>query len=723
MRPLVHTGLGSLLAAGALYAQPIAPVEAAEEGPAAVTAAYAEEAPNVDGTLDEALWQRIEPITEFRQRNPAEGEDPTEYTELRIAFDEDAIYFGLRLFDREPEKIRANVFERGGRIDKDDRVLIALDTYHDRRNAYIFEVSARGTQDDALLTDEQNVNWNWDCVYYTETTITAEGWNLEVKIPFNQLRFPRSEALEMGVAVMRTINRKNENVTWPFISRDYREGLLAVSQYATLTGLRNLERGRHLEIKPHVIMGGQKLNANGHAESDFVRDAGIDAKYGITSNLTLDLTLNTDFAQVEADNVQVNLTRFNLFFPEKREFFLERAGLFSFGTPGHVETFFSRRIGVTNEILGGARLTGQVGPLSLGVLDSQTKKQDGVSGDNFAVARVRADVLPRTTVGAIFTNRENPDVYNRTLGADLSTRFWGNSELTAWLAHVWDSHDRVVQDFAGSATLDLRRDFFGLSLGYLNVGNDFDPGMGFVRRRDMIRYDGTVTYRPLIGDGTGFVRRLQLSTGGEYISGQDLTKQSTEVQGHAVVLFRARDHIGVRAARSFERLDDPFPIRTNTVIPMDDYAWNQGALFGGTDQSRRLWLTAEIAGGGFFHGDRTNVHGAVGFRFSKHFKAEGQLSYNRISLPVANGDFDATTVGINLEAATSRKLFARALLQYDNFSKDFQANVRIDWIHTPGSDLFLVFNTSYLFDDRVSFREDALNDRVGVAKLTYRVTL
>ena len=723
MRRFVVFGLGLWLGAGAVYAQPSAPDDEIRAKRAAAVAVYTEEAPKVDGVLDEALWQGIEPITEFKQRDPAEGEDATEFTELRIAFDEEAIYFGLMLFDKEPEKIRANIFERGGRIDKDDRIIIALDTYHDRRNAYIFEVSARGTQDDALLTDEQDINWNWDCVYYTETTITDQGWNLEVKIPFNQLRFPKGQDLEMGVAVMRTINRKNEHAIWPFIPRDYQMGVFQVSQYASLTGLRDLKRGRHLEIKPYLITGGQKLNQDGEPESDVVRDAGLDVKYGITSNLTLDLTLNTDFAQVEADNVQINLTRFNLFFPEKREFFLERAGLFSFGTPGRVETFFSRRIGIDNDILAGARVTGQTGPLSLGLLNIQTKKQDGVPGDNFAVARARADVLPRTTIGGIFTNRENPDEYNRALGADLAMRFWGNSELTAWLTHVWDFDDRVVTDFAGSANLDLRRDLYNLSLGYLNVGENFNPGMGFVRRRDMIRYDADATVRPLIGDGTGAIRRLLFSAGGNYISGQALDKQSTHVQAHAVVLFRARDHLGVQVARSFERLDDPFFIRPETVIPMDDYTWNQAVLFGGTDQSRRLWVSAELSNGGFFNGDRTNVSGGVGFRFSKHFKAEGQVNYNRIALPVDNGNFDATTVGVNLQAATSRKLFARALIQYDNFSKDFQANIRIDWIHTPGSDLFLVFNTSYTFDDHVNFREAALNDRVGVAKLTYLVTL
>ncbi len=680
------------------------------------------EAPKIDGVLDDPIWQRLDPITDFRQREPVEGAEATERTEVRIAYDADHLYFGFIMHDREPAKVRANVFDRGGRIDKDDRVIIALDTYHDRRNAYIFEINPLGTQDDALLTDEQSTNWNWDCVYYSEGRVTERGWELEVAIPFSQIRFAKVEPLNMGVAIMRTINRKNETAIWPYISPDFRMGIFQVSQYAALTGLHGMKRGRHLEIKPYLLTGAQTRDVGPNREADIVRDVGVDVKYGVTSNLTLDLTLNTDFAQVEADNAQINLTRFNLFFPEKREFFLERAGLFTFGNAGETEVFFSRRIGITNDILAGARLTGQAGPVSLGLLNIQTKQEEGVAGSNHGVARVRADVHPRATVGGLFANLEGPDAFNRALGVDGTVRLLGSSRIDAWFANVWDT-DKAASDAAGSLDALLRNDRYSLEFGYTNVGTNFQPAIGFVRRLDMIRYRSEVGFRPLVGDGSGFVRRLSFFVEGEYIEGQDHEKQSTEIEGSAFVFFRARDHAGIEVGRAFERLEAPFLIRPDVEIVPGDYTFDTITFFGSFDQSRRLYASLEVEAGSFFDGTRTGLSGQLGFRFSKHLKMEGLLNHNIIALPFDNGDFSATVAGLTVQVATSRKLFANALVQYDNFSKALQANVRVNWIHTPGSDLFLVFNTGYVFQDRLSFRESALRNRAGVAKVTYLITL
>jgi len=362
--------------------------------------------PTVDGVLNEDFWNRVPPISGFLQRDPVDGAPASERTEVRVAFDPDGLYFGFVFHDRRPDLIRRNILHRGGRIDKDDRVIIAIDTYHDRRNAYIFEVGALGTQDDALISDESMTldDWNWDGVFESETRITEEGWVLEVAIPFTTIRFADVPEPTMGIAFMRSIRRKNETVTWPHIGQEYRSGISQVSRYATLTGLIGLRKARHVEIKPYAIAGAQS------SEGDAVtgkRDAGLDVKYALTSNLTLDLTLNTDFAQVEADNVQINLTRFDLFFPEKREFFLERAGLFQFGAPRETELFFSRRVGLESDILGGGRLTGQVGAVSMGAMSLRTEPRDGGEGGAWnSVARLRADPMPRTTVGGIETSRD-----------------------------------------------------------------------------------------------------------------------------------------------------------------------------------------------------------------------------------------------------------------------------------------------------------------------------
>lgn len=697
-----------------------------------VEAVFATEAPKIDGNLDDPIWAQITPVGDFVQRLPNPGVAPTERSEMRIAYDEDNLYFGFRFYDKEPEKIRANIFDRGGRIDKDDNIWIMLDTYFDKRNAYLFEVNPLGTQDDAILTDEDLSisDFNWDGIFHSEGTIDELGWTMEIAIPFRTIRFSKDDAPKMGIAILRRINRKNEQAIWPYISLDHSAGIMQVSQYATLSGLKNLRRGRNIEVKPYLITGAQGLREDptSDIESEFVRDLGVDLKYGISSNLTLDLTVNTDFAQVEADNVQINLDRFSLFFPEKREFFLERAGLFNFGDSRQTETFFSRKIGIDNDILAGARLTGQAGPFSIGVLDIQTRKDDelGLDASNNAVARVRATPLRRTTVGGIFTNLEQGSTSNRAAGLDGQVRFWGNSDVSAWFTNVWDSAPNA-SDAAGSAQINLRpSDLYRFSAYYRNVGENFDPKLGFVGRRDLIEYRTIGQYRPRFGRGTTLVQQLSLTGLGSVINGQDGRKQSSEIFADARVSFVKRDNVSISFERTFERLDNAFSIREDATISAGDYNANRVFLSANTDRSRRTWISTRASFGQFFGGDRTNLNATLGYRYSKHFKFEVGANHNIIDLPIANGNFDATTASLVLQAAKNRKLFANALIQYDNFSKDVQANIRINWIHTPGSDLFVVFNTSYnLADDEDRFdpRSALLNNQLGVAKVTYLIQL
>ena len=408
------------------------PIVAQANGPEArATATPVPRPPTIDGVLDEPFWATIEPVTDFRQRDPVDGAPASEPTEVRIGYDANALYFGFVFHDSEPALIRRSILHRGGRIDKDDRVIVALDTYHDRRNAYIFEVGALGTQDDALISDESMTldDWNWDGVFTSETRVTEDGWVLELEIPFTTIRFPDTDEPTMGIAFMRSIRRKNESVLWPHIGQEYRSGISQVSRYATLEGLRGLRRGRYAEVKPFAIAGTQRMA--GDASFEGQTDVGVDVKYALTSNLTFDLTWNTDFAQVESDNVQINLTRFDLFYPEKREFFLERAGLFQFGTPRQTEVFFSRRVGLQGDIAGGGRLTGQAGPLSIGALALRTR---GYSDDAVAlpaawnsVVRLRTDLRPRTTLGGIITSLDHENGWDRSAGVDFSSRFWSSS--------------------------------------------------------------------------------------------------------------------------------------------------------------------------------------------------------------------------------------------------------------------------------------------------------
>lgn len=699
-------------------------------------AAFTPTAPNIDGLLDDDVWKRIEPITLFTQIWPDDGSPATEASEARIAYDRDFLYFAFMFYDDNPELIRAKNLERGGRNDRDDHAYIGLDTYLDGRNAYLFEMNALGTQDDAYVTDEHITidSFSWDAVFRSETTITEDGWTLEVAIPFRQLRFPEGDEVEFGLLLSRMINRKNERVMWPAIGMEHGGSfgaLAAASQYGRLTGIKNIRRGNNIEFKPYLISGTQEVRpdlSSEQTESEFTYDIGADLKYGISSNLTLDLTVNTDFAQVEADNVQLNLSRFSLFFPEKREFFLERSGLFDHGNNRSTQTFFSRRIGLRDQILAGARVTGQAGRFSVGALNIETGEEMsdflGSRSANNTVARIRTDLFPGATVGTIFTNLEDDRGKNRALGFDGRYRFWGSSLFSGWYTNVWDT-DPAFEDDAGHLSLNLRNDLYGGGASFTSVGENYRPALGFVRRRDMRQYEADVFYNPPVEwDNAPFVRRMYFNSAYSYTEGQDGEIQSTEFYGQTRFDFNRRDRIQLLYSRQFERLENSFFIRPDAEITPGDYTFNRFRLRGETDSSRRAYITAQYGFGEFFNGMRDDVFFQAGFRQSRHLQLEASVNYSNIDLNIENGEFDATTVSMSVLGALSRKLFAKGLFQYDNFSRDLQANVRIDWIHTPGSDLFLVFNTSYhltgdnedVFDPR---RDLIMNRRAAIVKLTY----
>ncbi|MGM0586876.1 MAG: DUF5916 domain-containing protein [Bacteroidota bacterium] len=698
-----------------------------------------EVAPTIDGHLDDPTWDNIPAISGFIQTWPDDGARATEPSEVRIAYDREHLYFAFRFYDQNPDLIRAQNLERGGRNDRDDHAYIALDTYLDGRNAYLFEMNALGTQDDALITDESITvdSFSWNAVFRSETVIDDKGWTLEVAIPFRELRFPEGEQLEFGLMLSRMINRKNERVMWPPIGMEFGgsfAALAAVSQYGKLTGIKNVRRGKNIEIKPYLIGGAQQLRDDLQTEalnSELSYDFGGDLKYSISSNLTLDLTVNTDFAQVEADNVQLNLTRFNLFFPEKREFFLERSGLFEHGNAQSTQTFFSRRIGLTDQILAGTRIVGQGDRLSYGLMNIETGDEMdqlfGTQSANNTVARFRSKLFNRATAGAIFTNVQESDSYNRALGLDAQYRFGGSSHFTSWITQVWDS-DSTHSDRAGHVSFRLQNDRYGAGVNYTSVGPHYRPALGFVRRLDFRQYSGDLLYSPTVElAALPKIQRFQFTGEFDYITGQDGQKQSSEFESEAKVEFDERDYIAIGYTQQFERLFNPFDIRPDqTTIPVDDYTFNRFGIYGGTDSSRRLYGTALLMTGSFFDGNKTDIEASLGFRQSRHLQWEGSINHSFVDLPVPNGNFEATTWSLSLLSALNRKLFAKSLIQYDNFSRTLRANIRLNWIHTPGSDLFLVYNTShYLAEDHEQIfdpqRDIIMQNQVAILKLTYLI--
>ena len=670
----------------------------------------------VDGLLDEPVWATIKPITEFVQRLPLDGGQPTEKSEMRVAFNNNFIYFGFTFFDSEPEKVRATILNRGGWIHRDDKLEIALDTYHDRRNAYLFEMNPLGTQDDALITDENRPGldeWAWDGVYISEGKVTDFGWVLEVAIPWTTLRFPNKDELTMGLAIKRYINRKNESVIWPHIGLEYSSDIYQVSQYANLKGLKNIKRGKDIKVKPFAIGGTQNQITDEKTVNDNIGNGGFDIYYGLKSNLTLNLTYNTDFAQVEADNAQINLTRFNLFYPEKREFFLTRSKLFAFGNSRQTEVFFSRKIGLNQDVVGGARLFGQIGKTSIGALNIHTRADGDLPATHYNAIRLRKDVRDRTTVGAIITDVSSKGVRNSVYGIDGQMRFWGNSSVSAWYSQV-DDTSLVGPSAASMIKLDLRNDRYFLTTGQHRVDEDFRPGLGFVQRQDMIGTGVIAGFTPRVGDGDELIRQWRFTIYARDVQNNAGIHETGVLNGGIEAILETRDKIGLKVIQNKEKLTAGFTLGNGVEIQKGNYRDRKISFSARTNQSRGVWGNFALSKGDYFGGNKTSMSGSIGKQFSNHFTLYGSANQNIVSMP-SQEEFTANIYGITAEVALNRKWFGKALIQYDNFSEQLQLYCRINWIHTPGSDLFIVLNQRY----DMAGSKSSLVQGTQVVKLTY----
>jgi len=670
----------------------------------------------VDGLLDEPVWATIKPITEFVQRLPLDGGEPTEKSEMRILYDNNNLYFGFTFFDSDPEKVRATILNRGGWIHRDDKLEIALDTYHDRRNAYLFEMNPLGTQDDALITDENRPGldeWAWDGVYISEGKVTDFGWVLEVAIPWTTLRFPNKDELTMGLAIKRYINRKNESVIWPHIGLEYSSDIYQVSQYANLKGLKDIKRGKDIKIKPFAIGGTQNQITDEKTVNDNIGNGGFDIYYGLKSNLTLNLTYNTDFAQVEADNAQINLTRFNLFYPEKREFFLTRSKLFAFGNSRQTEVFFSRKIGLNQDVVGGARMFGQIGKTSVGALNIHTRADGDLPATHYSAIRLRKDVRDRTTVGAIITDVSSKGIRNSVYGIDGEMRFWGNSSVSAWYSQVNDT-SLVGPSAASMIKMDLRNDRYFLTAGQHRVDEDFRPGLGFVQRQDMIGTGIIAGFTPRVGDGDELIRQWRFTIYARDVRNHAGIHETGVLNGGIEAILETRDKIGLKVIQNKEKLTAGFTLGNGVEIQKGNYRDRKISFSARTNQSRGVWGNFALSKGDYFGGNKTSMSGSIGKQFSNHLTLYGSANQNIVSMP-SQEEFTANIYGITAEVALNRKWFGKALIQYDNFSEQLQLYCRINWIHTPGSDLFIVLNQRY----DMAGTKSSLVQGTQVVKLTY----
>jgi len=664
----------------------------------------------LDGALTEAFWICADSVSEFRQREPLEGQPATERTVVRLAYDAHALYVGVMAYDDEPEAVVARVLQRDRIMQKeffggglkfagDDAVALLIDPFHDHRNAVVFATNPNGAEFEALLTDEgKEVNVDWRGVWRVAAMRTRLGWSAEFRIPWRTLRYGDvTDRRVWGLNVFRVIRRKNEEVLWRSWRRDG-EGFQRVSRAGHLLGLRDLPgQGLNLEAKPFVLTGArQVLDDTGRIPTETTGKVGLDLKTELRPGLLLDLTANTDFAQVEVDDEQVNLTRFNLFFPEKRDFFLENAGIFEFGQPGNpFQTppflmFFSRRIGIDAEgevpILGGARLTGRVGDQTVGFLNVLTDAAHGRARENFSVVRVKRDVGERSYLGAMVTDRRSADGWNTVAGIDARFGFSQAWVLDAFVART-STGGPSGEGFAYRASLDYTGDEWGMFFNHISVEPGVVTSSGFTTRTDLRKTDlfGRHRWRPTaLG-----LRKIDVWLGGNYQTTIDGRLQDWQVGPSMTPEWESGDNARIFANLGETVIDRAFMLSGRAEVPAGTYRVDHVGWSGGTSTNR--WIYAETQGriGDFFGGRLISV--GTTLTVAPIPQVNLAVGYTRNDVSIPSESFVADISSVRASYSFSTKLFTNVLVQYNSLGGTFSTNVRFDFIHRPGSDLFLVF--------------------------------
>jgi Carbohydrate family 9 binding domain-like/Domain of unknown function (DUF5916) len=684
--------LGVLLAAARAAAQPVQPTKS-------LTARHATSAIRVDGSLDDEAWKEAEAASDFVQQDPQVGEPASETTEVRVLVDGQAIYFGIVCRDSDPRGVIARELRRDNPFGGDDHFEILLDTFHDHRNAYHFAVNPLGTQYDALITDEgHDVNTEWNERWWSETRVTGDGWTAEIKIPLTALR-AAPDLDTFGVNFKRYIRRKNESAHWTGWSRDF--PFLQVSQAGHLAGVGQLKTGLRLRIKPYALGGFRDAASAGSSSIERLSDVGLEtARFSVTPGLTAEFTANTDFAQTEVDDAVVNLTRFPLFFPEKREFFLERAGIFEFGLGGrrggaaerNLQMFFSRRIGLTTDrvavpVQGGARLVGHAAGLDIGVLDVQTGRLAATPGSNYLVVRAKRNVLARSNVGLFASNRQAPADYNRVIGGDVNLTLFKNTDIQGFLAKS-ATPGVSGDDYAGRAKYNWFTDLHEIFLEHLYIGPEFRHDVGFVRRTGIQRSDAAYIWqpRPHRWGVRNFVLRNELV----YTTDIHRTMIGREQISQWTTRFNSDDAVRVNTTHTFDRVDRAFEIAKGVVVPAGAYGFRDSwAEYEGSGK-RIVSGRVRYGGGDFYGGSRRYVQLAPAFRPIPLVSVEASYEYNDVTLP--QGAFTTHVVNGRMNFNVSNKWLTTTLAQYDSASSRYVLFFRLDYIYRPGDNLFFVFN-------------------------------
>ena len=678
----------------------------------------------LDGKLAEDAWGTAEPATDFLQWEPKPGEPARDRTEVRFLYDDENLYVGATCFDSDPKHLVVNELKEDFQGTESDGLSLTIDSLHDRRSGFIFGTNPAGARRDMqVANDGAQVNMDWDGVWDVKVTVGEQGWFAEFVIPFRTFRFLESDSQDWGVNILRRVRRTNEDSFWAPVPRRYRGTRVSVA--GTLTGLEGIHQGRNLKIKPYGIGGVTQTRSSSTTPlvNTANHDGGVDLKYGLTPSLTMDLTYRTDFSQVEVDQQQVNLTRFNVFFPEKREFFLENAATFNMAGGGsggggggeNVIPFFSRRVGLSSTgtpipILGGARVSGRIDKYDVGMFAMKTERLGTTASNNFMAGRVKRNLLKNSWVGALVTSRDSTMAgdFNRVFGADTRFQFFDRLDFDAYLLKS-TTPGKSGKDKAGKFLVGWNDNDFQVNAGYQTVETNFNPEVGFVRRKDNSNYSSDATWKPR-PKRMKSIRNFIFTSNYDYFAG-GLGKVETRSENlHFGILFQNNATLNVSTLDTFDRLVKPFEIRTDIAIPVGDYHYRTRSANFSSDKSRTIALNTAVTTGEFWNGHQVSTNQGLSLKPSYHLNID--LSYNRNRVTLPNGKFTTNLVGSRMLYAFTSRMFLNAFVQYHTDTHQVSSNVRFNVTYRPLSDIYLVWN------DRRDTTSHQLLERAFIVKVT-----
>ncbi len=651
--------------------------------------------PELDGLLNDSVWASGKAVTDFLQQEPVPGSKPSFNTSVTVLYDNDNIYIGFMCYDDEPDKIVARELKLDGAWGADDNVYVFFDTFNDKRNAYWFGTNPLGMRDDALFTstgNQRGFNESWNGIWDVKTAITDSGWSAELVFPFSTFKFFDSQEQTWGIDFQRGIARFGETIKWGAVGKDIK--FVDIPHAGLLKGIKNVKRGNPVYFKPFLSVGFENTEENNLT----TKKPGLDLKYGISQSLSLDVTINTDFSQVESDRAVINLSRFPFFFPEKREFFLEGASIFNFGLGRRNDLFYSRTIGLSSgkeiPIIEGLKLVGRTDKFDLGILNVQTSAKDNIASTNFSVMRAKYDLYEQSSFGTFFANKVSNNGFNRTFGADLNlqtNKFLGDKNLnfTARIAKV-DEKNGHPNSWAVRVFLDYPNDLIDQFMAYGFIQKNFNPEMGFMSRTGIQNASYNLRVTPRIDFHQ--IKKLKFTPIESFVElDKDNNLLTADLQFSPFGFTTVQgDEFEFNIKRIFDNVQEDFDLFDNNFIRVGRYWFTSYKLSLNTARTRQFYGGFNFEAGDFYNGTIKTFGQNITFVLNSHLSLSADYLINNISLP--ESEFTTKEIGGRILYDISTQLNSSLFAQWNNQSNELNINYRIKWEPKIGANLFFVIN-------------------------------